>query len=325
MSFVSDPESVTARIRNVHRFIIVTIGAAVCLIGWGGFVTSIDAGLAVPDWPTSFDSWDPLNPWPDWWTITPVLAEHGHRLLGAIVGSLTLVSTIWIWRVDPRPGVRGLATGALAVVILQGVLGGLRVVLISLDLAIVHAIIAEVFFALLITLAIMTSQSWLSRREVPEDPSRSSLARLAGITALAVLVQIGLGALLRHPGRGISVPLAVTHMIGAAVVFGLVFAVILKTVRQQAHDKRLVRAVHILSGILFVQIVLGFTAYFVLLNESGVLVPSNLQVVTNTLHLVIGASLWGTAVGIAVWAKGMPSPEPAVEEERKPDTVAAAG
>ena len=86
-----------ARIRKIHRFILVTIGTAVCLIGWGGFVTSIDAGLAVPDWPTSFDSWDPLNPWPEWWTITPVLAEHGHRLLAQGLGlrELDVVSEIF--------------------------------------------------------------------------------------------------------------------------------------------------------------------------------------------------------------------------------------
>jgi len=324
MSIAPDFERTAQRIRYIHRFIFVTIGAAICLIAWGGFVTSIDAGLAVPDWPTSFDSWDPLNPWPDWWTITPVLAEHGHRLLGALVGTLTVVMTISIWRVDPRPGVRGLAVGALCVVILQGLLGGLRVVLISLDLAIVHALTAQLFFAILITLAVMTSQSWLRRGESDEtDRARSSLGRLATITALVVLVQIGLGALLRHPGRGISVPLAVTHMVGAAVVFGLVFALVMKAVRLHRGDKTLIGAVHALSGILFVQIVLGFTAYFVLLNESGVLVPSNFQVVANTLHLVIGTLLWGTTVGIAVWASGMPAP--VVSSATPPESEIAAG
>lgn len=315
----------TQRIHRAHRFVLVTIGAAVGLIAWGGFVTSIDAGLAVPDWPTSFDSWDPLNPWPAWWTITPILAEHGHRLLGALVGALTLVSAIWISRVDPRPGVRGLAISALAVVILQGLLGGLRVVLISLDLAIVHAITAQLFFGLLITLALLTAPSWVARRDDKEDdPARARLSRLATITSLVILGQIALGALLRHPGRGISVHLAVAHMIGAAVVFGLVFAVVAHTMRVHGGDKQLVRGVHALSGMLFVQIVLGFTAYFVLLNESGVLVPSNLQVVTNTLHLVVGTLLWGTSVGIAVWARGMPAPAADSAAPRESDIAVTA-
>jgi len=325
MPIAPDFKHTAERIRYIHRFILLTIGAAVCLIGWGGFVTSIDAGLAVPDWPTSFDSWDPLNPWPEWWTITPVLAEHGHRLLGAIVGALTLILTVWIWRVDPRPGVRGLAVGALAVVILQGVLGGMRVVLISIDLAIVHAVTAQIFFGLLVTLAVMTSQPWIGRVEHGGgNDARTALASLAALTAIVVLAQIGLGALLRHPGRGISVPLAIAHMVGAVVVFGLVFALILKTMRQHRADVRLVNGVHVMSGILTFQIVLGFTAYFVLLNESGVLVPSNLQVVANTLHLVVGALLWGSAVGVAVWARGMPAPEESTAAHSRPDVAATA-
>jgi cytochrome c oxidase assembly protein subunit 15 len=66
--------------RARFRFTLATIAAAVGLLAWGAFVTSIDAGLAVPDWPSSFDSYDPFNPWPNWWEVTPILAEHGHRL-----------------------------------------------------------------------------------------------------------------------------------------------------------------------------------------------------------------------------------------------------
>ena len=65
-----------------HRFTILTALSTLVLMGWGAFVTSIEAGLAVPDWPSSYDSYDPFNPWPGWWRVTPLLAEHGHRLLG---------------------------------------------------------------------------------------------------------------------------------------------------------------------------------------------------------------------------------------------------
>ena len=86
-----------------RRFTAVTLLVSVLLLGWGAFVTSIDAGLAVPDWPTSFNSFDPFNPWPAWWTVTPILAEHGHRLLGALVGMLTAVLAVWTWKLDDRP------------------------------------------------------------------------------------------------------------------------------------------------------------------------------------------------------------------------------
>ena len=141
--------SVLIRLQTLHRFVLATIAATLCLVVWGGFVTSINAGLAVPDWPTSFNSWDPLSPFPGWWEQTPILAEHGHRLIGAVVGFLTLILAGLTWKSDNRPGVRGLALMAVVVVIFQGVLGGLRVVLISLDLAIVHAITAQIYFGLL--------------------------------------------------------------------------------------------------------------------------------------------------------------------------------
>ncbi|MFV1980087.1 MAG: heme A synthase, partial [Rhodothermia bacterium] len=297
-----------ARSRVLHRFILVTIGATLLLVGWGGFVTSINAGLAVPDWPTSFYSWDPLSPFPGWWMHTPVLAEHGHRLLGALVGLLTLVLAGWTWRVDTRLGVKALGVMALVVVILQGILGGLRVVLVSLDLAVVHALTAQLFLGILVTLAVMTSAGWLAlpdRVELSDD--RHRLARWAMITTAAIFVQIGFGALLRHPGAGIDVSLAIIHIVGATVVFIVTFLLIRIGLSGHRDDQRLRGGLLAIMVVLTLQVVLGITAYFVLLNQSGMLIPSNLQVTINSLHVVVGAVLWGTAVAIAVWAHAMPA------------------
>jgi cytochrome c oxidase assembly protein subunit 15 len=294
---------------SLHRFILATLGVSLLLIGWGGFVTSINAGLAVPDWPTSFNSWDPLSPFPGWWEQTPILAEHGHRLIGAVIGLLTITLAVWVWRVDPRPGVKGLAAMALVVVVLQGILGGLRVVLISIDLAVVHAMTAQLYFGLLVTLAVMTSVPWLNRPDFAElSTPRESLSRLAAITAGAVLVQIGLGTLLRHPGEGISFPLAMIHITGAVVVFALIFLLIRSGLRMHGNDAVLRRGMMWLMFVLTIQVTLGLAAYFVLLNESGMVIPSNLQVIINSLHVVIGAVLWGTAVAVAMWARGVDTP-----------------
>jgi cytochrome c oxidase assembly protein subunit 15 len=304
---VTTYESILDKTRLLHRFILLTIGAAMCLIGWGGFVTSINAGLAVPDWPTSFNSWDPLTPFPGWWKQAPILAEHGHRLLGAIVGLLTLTLTVWTWRVDPRPGVKGLAVMALVVVIFQGVLGGLRVVLVSLDLAMVHALTAQIFFGILVTLAVMTSPSWMRRSEDAESAGdRKELIRMANITAVVILIQIGLGTLLRHPGQGIDLFLAIAHIVGATVVFITAFLLIRVGLRGYGEEAPLRRGIMALMFALTLQVVLGITAYFVLLSQSGLVIPSNLQVVVNSLHVVVGAVLWGTAVAVSVWAHATP-------------------
>ena len=296
-------ESILERSRSLHKFILVTIGATLCLVGWGGFVTSINAGLAVPDWPTSFNSWDPLSPFPGWWQQTPVLAEHGHRLLGALVGLLTLVLAAWTWKVDPRLGMRALGVMTLVVVILQGVLGGLRVILVSLDLAIVHAVTAQIFLGLLVALAVMTSEGWLTRSDQTELPKeRARIAKWAIGAAFAILFQIALGALLRHPGEGIDLLLAMTHITGAFVVFAVVFHLIRIGLGDHRDDDRLRRGLMGIMLVLTSQVILGITAYFVLLNQKGMVVPSNLQVIVNSLHVVVGAVLWGAAVAIAVWA-----------------------
>lgn len=286
------------------RFTLFTLAAAVGLLGWGAFVTSIDAGLAVPDWPSSFDSYDPFNPWPEWWRVTPILAEHGHRLAGAVVGLLTLILFLWTWRSERRRWVRGLSLLALVLVSLQGLLGGLRVVWVSLDLAVVHACVAQLFFALLASLALFTSSWWGAN-------DRPASLRNAGLLASGVLyLQIILGAVLRHPGTGIDPVLAGLHMTWAFVALGAVLFHV-----RSLHAEGLSRMGRSIGVLVFLQVALGFLAYFVLLDERGVLQPSNLQVVVNSSHLVIGAALFATnvvgmlALGLAQRRHLTPSPQ----------------
>ncbi|MBO6576341.1 MAG: COX15/CtaA family protein [Rhodothermales bacterium] len=274
--------------RARFRFTIAAIAAAVGLLAWGAFVTSIDAGLAVPDWPTSFDSYDPFNPWPGWWKVTPILAEHGHRLAGALVGLFTLVLALWTWRSDDRAWMRRLGMAALVLVIFQGVLGGLRVALVSLDLAVVHACVAQLFFATLAAMALFTSGLW----QRPGPAPTINLPKAGWLAAGAVYVQIILGALLRHPGTGIDPLLAGLHISWAFVAL---FAVVVHVkVLRSASGLRTLGGV--LLATVVAQVALGFVAYFVLLDEAGVLQPSNLQVVVNSLHLVIGAALFSLNV-----------------------------
>lgn len=308
LHFPVRPHPVTAEMRWRHRYTILTALTTVALLGWGAFVTSINAGLAVPDWPSSFNSYDPFNPWPQWWTLTPVLAEHGHRLLGALVGVLTVGLALWTWRYDPRRWMRRLGFGVLALVILQGVLGGLRVVLISLDLAVVHACVAQIYFSTIVAMALFTSRSWLQAAgPAPDAPEAGRLRRLAGVTVLALYVQIILGALLRHPGTGIDTTLVLTHIAGALVATGCILATFRYVRRHFRHQALLHRAAWVVVGLLTVQFTLGLLAYFVTLNDAGILQPSNVQVVVNTTHMVVGALLMASAVGQLLLALRRPA------------------
>ncbi len=286
--------------RRRFLFTVFTAIATILLMSWGAFVTSIDAGLAVPDWPTSFNSYDPFNPWPEWWTMTPVLAEHGHRLLGALVGLLTLVLGVWTVRADDRRWMRWLGVAAVALVILQGVLGGLRVVWISMNLAVVHACVAQIFFGTLVAMAVFTSQSWSASQSAWTESTRSKdLSRLAVAAAVAVFVQVILGALLRHPGTGIDMMFAALHIFWAFVVVALILATA-QRISVAVHGSAASQWRNAIVGILAFQFALGMTAFFVLLDERGLVQRSNLQVIVNSSHMVVGALLFGATIGLAV-------------------------
>ncbi len=140
-------------IRSLHVIALLTATATFPLIFMGGLVTSHGAGMSVPDWPNSYGYNMFLFP-PRLW-IGGILYEHTHRLMGTAVGMLSIVLAFWAWRVESRRWVRWLATTVLLAVIFQGVLGGLRVVLVKLDLAIVHACVAQAFFCLAALVAVL--------------------------------------------------------------------------------------------------------------------------------------------------------------------------
>jgi len=299
------------RARARWWFAVLTAFFTLALISWGGFVTTIDAGMAVPDWPSSFGSYDPFktgfhdptDPSAQWWDRTPILAEHGHRLLGALVGLLTIGLALWTWRSDPRRWMRKLGFTALGLVIFQGILGGLRVTENSLALAAVHGATAQLFFSLIVAIALFTSPAWLEARAVPADgPPLERLRRLSLWTIAALYGQIILGVLLRHPGQGIAIHFAVVHIAGAFVVTGLVLAVFIHVQKHFEANRLLNRAAWAMLWIVALQFALGLSAYLVLLYETPAALRSTLQVVLRTAHVATGALLMGSTVVLTLLA-----------------------
>jgi cytochrome c oxidase assembly protein subunit 15 len=188
---------------HVHTLALLTAIATFPLIFMGGLVTSHGAGLAVPDWPNSYGYNMFLFP-PKFW-IGGIFYEHTHRLMATAVGFLSILLCISAWIDESRRWVRWLATTVLIAVIFQGVLGGLRVVFKNLDLAIVHACVAQAFFCLAATVAVATSQWW------HDAPDLSSLAgktlfRTAAITVGMIFLQLMVGATMRHEQAGLAIP-----------------------------------------------------------------------------------------------------------------------
>src|SRR5437868_4696492 len=197
MNVTSEPKSMSW----LNRFAWFTAFATLLLICSGGMVTSKGVGLAVPDWPTTFGYNMFLFPASKW--IGGIFFEHTHRLIASTVGFITLILASWLWLAERRRWVRKLGLFAVAAVIVQGVLGGLRVTMLKDEIGIFHACLAQAFFGLLVVIALATSHSW--RVPAARADRGVSLRRLALVTTVLIYIQLALGATMRHQHRDLSI------------------------------------------------------------------------------------------------------------------------
>jgi heme a synthase len=272
-----------------HRLAVSLASATLVLIVAGGLVTNTGAALAVPDWPTTFGHNMFLFPWSG--MVGGVAYEHAHRLLGAAVGLLTLALAAALWLTGSRR-LRALGLAVVLLVGLQGLLGGLRVVLLQDALAIVHGCLAQAFFALTVALAIVTTPG---RPALTGEIGGLVPAALTAVTAL--YGQIILGALTTHGSRPAWVLL---HVGGAIVAAVAVAALAFRTLSRHAGEPALARPARALLVLLVVQLALGVGAYVA--RFTGLALPGG-AVTTLALpvtHRVIAALLLGSAVTVAL-------------------------
>src|SRR5438552_3324261 len=196
----------------LHRFAQLVVAATGLLILAGSLVTSHDAGLSVPDWPTSY-GWNMFTFPPSMW-VANILYEHGHRLIASSVGFLTIIMAVWLWLAEPRRWLRWFGVAALGAVVAQGVLGGLTVLFfLPAAISTAHAGLAEIFFCLTVAIALFTSPGWIegysdvntARPELVEGRG-DRLQVLATTTTALIFTQILVGATMRHTGAGLAIP-----------------------------------------------------------------------------------------------------------------------
>jgi cytochrome c oxidase assembly protein subunit 15 len=165
--------------------------------------------MAFADWPLSNGS---INP-PGWLTNIAYLAEHSHRLSGWTMGLLTIGLVYWLWRTEARSWLRKLGWWALAIVVVQGLLGGTRVLLdpvkvpgfqmtLGQMLRIPHGVLAQIYACVLIAIAVSCSRGWI---EQPR-PVAPRVRRWGIICCVLLLVQLVVAATMRHNAAGLSIP-----------------------------------------------------------------------------------------------------------------------
>jgi cytochrome c oxidase assembly protein subunit 15 len=184
----------------VWVFVLVTLGA---------FTTSIGAGMAFPDWPLSNGSLNPSG----WLTNIAMFAEHSHRLSAGLMTILTIGLAAWVWRRESRPWLRKLALFAVGLVVVQAVVGGLRVLLEPVQVAAVdtslgrlfamlHACLAQGLACTLLAIAVSTSAAWASR-PLPVGPA---VRRLGTVCCALLFLQLAVAAVMRHSFAGLAIP-----------------------------------------------------------------------------------------------------------------------
>lgn len=200
----------------LHRFAWFTAAATLLLICSGGMVTSKGVGLAVPDWPTTFGYnmfFFPVSKW-----VGGIFFEHTHRLMASTVGFLSIILAFWL-AFSKAPGwLKVLGWISLGTVVLQGILGGLRVTLLKDEIGIFHACLAQAFLGLVVIIALATSRVWRHLARSGGFFPRRSLVVLALVIAGLIYGQLALGATMRHQHRDLAIldfPLAYGQVIPA--------------------------------------------------------------------------------------------------------------
>ena len=270
--------------KPAHRLAVLTAAATGVLIVFGGLVTNTGAALAVPDWPTTFGHNMFLYP-PSGW-VGGVFYEHSHRLLGALVGLLTIALTVTLWRAGGR--LRPLGVLAVVAVVVQGVIGGLRVVLTADTLAMIHGPFAQAFFAFVVALALLTS----ARMAAPVPPLDGATRGLTTATAVLVYLQIVFGALLTHAGY------LALHLLGALTVF--VVAPLATARLRRSGDVVAAPAARLALIFLGLQLLLGTGSY--LARFSAIWIPGGqvTMLVLPVAHRLVGGLLLAATVVMAV-------------------------
>jgi heme A synthase len=189
-----------------YRLARATAAATFALLVIGGMVHATGSSLACPDWPLCYGQFFPAME-------GGVLFEHGHRLVALAVSVLTVALAVTVGRRRRETAVRAGALVAVGLVLFQASLGALTVMWkLPLVVSSGHLATSMAFFSVLV---------WLSWRLAPPAPAGDEPAApgriraLAGLAALAVYLQIVLGALVRHTGSGLACDTSVVLCEGA--------------------------------------------------------------------------------------------------------------
>ncbi|MFL3045292.1 MAG: COX15/CtaA family protein [Candidatus Neomarinimicrobiota bacterium] len=308
----------TIWVRRLSKLLVIS---TLLLIFAGALVKSHEVGLSVPDWPTSYGYQMfsfPLND-----MIGGIFYEHGHRMIATVIGLMTLILAFAIYHTDDRLWLKKTAFFALGLVIIQGLFGGLTVLLfLPTPVSVIHAILAQIFLIVTVLIAYGLSKERANRN--PNDSiDHKGLRFPAYLVAGFVFIQLIIGALMRHTQSGLAIPdfplsggyiipafnqemlnsiqsmqfesglpfvtlsqiiIHYLHRMGALAVAISIGWLTLKIIQSKISNERLYRSIGFLITLLIIQIILGaFTIW------------SIKEPFITSIHVVNGAVILGVS------------------------------
>ena len=282
------------------KLALTTLLATIVLIGLGGYVRAMEAGLGCPDWPKCFGE---LNPPAHLAPEAKRLAwiEHSHRLWAGGLIVLVVVMAAAAWWSRQRRSVRWTSVALVPTILLQAVIGAI-VVKYKLKAESVTLHLAGALAVLGLTVYVI-ARSW----PLETVPVASRVRRLARGTAAVVFLQMMVGSTVAGFEAGLSyttfpgydgslLPAATTqfrpwlHVGHRLLAYGVAAMVVALAVRSRRTGLR--RLTLVAAGLVGVQIVLGALNIWYRIPAWSV-VP----------HLVVGALIWATTLLVALQAR----------------------
>jgi cytochrome c oxidase assembly protein subunit 15 len=297
---------------GLHRFAVFSALLTLVLVTAGALVTSNDAGLSIPDWPLAYNALIPPF-------VGGIRYEFTHRVIAGCEITISIIFALWLWRAEPRKKVRRFAWIAVGTVIGQAVLGGMTVIFRQPSwISASHATLAQLFFCAMVSLAIFTSRWWWQDVSTMEDSGSPHVRTLAIFTAVATLLQLVLGAEFRHKGLGI-----VPHLIGAAVVTGMIFWTAGALRSRFPGSSALKKCRVLLHALIGTQLLLGAGAWWSRIATQTDPQPMPVMVTLTVAHVVVGALTLAGTVTVALVTNRLlrHEPEAAVAASRAQEAV----
>jgi heme a synthase len=279
--------------RTHHAFAVFTACATLVVITAGALVTSNDAGLSVPDWPTSFGYLVKIPRF-----VGGVRYEWSHRMVAGTLVTLTLAIAIWTLLVERRRWLRWLAVGAFCTVIAQAILGGLTVLLFQPPaVSTAHATVAQTFFCIAVAIALFTGRKWVEEQPSIEfDSRRPRLVTLTLLSIFVLYVQLILGGMFRHHGMSWW-----PHVLNAVTVSFVLAWTAVRAVSAHSNIEAVRRPAIVMLSLLITQLCLGFTAFLTRVAWGRNAQQPELPMVAATVaHVAVGALLLATTVVLAI-------------------------